>query len=162
MYFNTCHHIPSERTSEISEHLSGHRISETVIIRAELHNIHPKRGEQGLTDSGILPEFHGIAVHDHRKAYFRYPCGHGLCKSVCEQYCQIRAKNMSGLLTEIHHEVKKTAPYNSRLPPQTVGESESRYDRIIGQGLSVNPPSEKKEGRRGRTEQSVPRNISPL
>lgn len=216
VYFNTYHHIPLERTSEIFEHLFGHRISETVIIRAtevcaaevepayqhirkqliksdvvnfdetglrvnqKLHwltvasapgltcyNIHPKRGEQGLTDSGILPEFHGIAVHDHWKAYFRYSCGHSLCnahhlrelKFVCEQYGQIWAKNMSDLLTEIHHEVKKTAPYSSRLPPQTVGEFESRYDRIIGQGLSVNPPSEKKEGCRGRTKQSVPRNL---
>jgi len=131
------------------------------------YHIHPKRGGQGLSDAGILPEFHGIGVRDHRKAYFGFPCGHGLCnahhlrelKFVREQYDQGWAKNLSDLLTEIYPEVRKVRPYQSRLPPETIGESGSRYDLIINQGLSVNPPSEKKEGRRGRTEQSVPRNL---
>ena len=141
----------------------------TVASSPELtyYHIHPKRGGQGLNDAGILPEFYGIGVHDHWKAYFRYPCGHGLCnahhlrelKFVHEQYDQEWAKNLSDLLTEIYREVRRISLYDSRLPPQTVREFESRYDRIIGQGLSVNPPSEKKEGRRGRTKQSVPRNL---
>lgn len=141
----------------------------TVASTPELtyYHIHLKRGEQGLNDAGILPRFHGIGIHDHRKAYFKYPCGHGLCnahhlrelKFVHEQYDQEWAKNLSDLLTEIYHEVRNVRPYQSRLPPETIGEFESRYDRIIDQGLSVNPPSEKKEGRRGRTKQSVPRNL---
>jgi len=216
VYFNHYHHIPLERTSEISEHISGHRISEAVILEADktcadkvapvaghvkeqlikpdvvnfdetgirvnkkldwltvasapgltYYHIHPKRGGDGLSDAGILPEFHGIGVHDHWKAYFRFPCGHGLCNAhhlrelrfVREQYGQDWAKDMSDLLTGIYHEVLKVRPCQSRLPPETIGEFESRYDRIINQGLSVNPPSEKKEGRRGRTEQSVPRNL---
>lgn len=131
------------------------------------YHIHPKRGEEGLNDAGILPEFRGIGIHDHWKAYFKYSCGHGLCnahhlrelKFVHEQYDQEWAKNFSDLLTEIYHEVRKVRPYQSRLPPETIAEFESRYDRIIDQGLSVNPPSEKKEGKRGRTKQSVPRNL---
>lgn len=141
----------------------------TVASAPELtcYHIHCKRGEQGLNDAGILPEFHGIGIHDHRKAYFKYPCRHGLCnahhlrelKFVSEQYKQEWARNLSDLLTEIYHEVKKVRHYQGRLPPETIMKFESRYDLIIDHGLSVNPPSEKKERRRGRTKQSVPRNL---
>ena len=136
-----------------------HRLTAASSPEFTCYHIHPERGGQGLSDAGILPEFQGIGVRDRRKAYFGFPCGHGLCnalrlgepKFVREQYDQGWAENLSDLPTEIYHEVRNVRPYQSRLPPQTIGESESRYDRIIAQGLSVNPPSEKKEGCRGRT-----------
>jgi transposase len=133
------------------------------------HTVHPKRGPEGIRDAGILPEFQGIAVHDHWHPYFSGSdsCSHALCnahhlrelKSVCEQYGQAWAGELSGLLTEIHREVRKNRPAADVLPACRIAESESRYDRLIEEGMSVNPRSEKISGRRGKQKQSPPRNL---
>ena len=42
--------------------------------------IDAKRGKEATDRIGILPQFHGITVHDHWKPYFRYDqCQHALC-----------------------------------------------------------------------------------
>jgi len=46
------------------------------------YTVHPKRGQEGLNDAGILPDFQGVAVRDHRTPYFRYDsCSHALCNA---------------------------------------------------------------------------------
>jgi transposase len=73
------------------------------------YSVHGNRGQEGLNDNGILPEFQGVAVHDHWHPYFRYDsCSHALCnahhlrelKFVSEQYAQDWAAELSGLLVE--------------------------------------------------------------
>jgi len=218
VYFSGYHHIPAERTAEITEDVFGHRVSDAVVIGSDrecaakaepaneqirqqitvsavsgfdetgmrvggktqwlrvactpaltYHTVHPKRGPEGIRDAGILPEFQGIAVHDHWHPYFSGSdsCSHALCnahhlrelKSVCEQYGQAWAGELSGLLTEIHREVRKNRPAADVLPACRIAESESRYDRLIEEGMSVNPRSEKISGRRGKQKQSPPRNL---
>lgn len=216
VYFNTYHHIPLERTSEIIEDLYGHRISEAVTIKSneacavkvepanqqikeqliasnvvcfdetgirvngKLHwlnegstsnltyyNIHPKRGQEGLDDTGILPEFKGNAVHDHWKPYFNYEnCSHSLCNShhlrelkfVNDQCGQQWAGELSDLLIEIHDQVNLFRP-TGYLSPFMINHYESRYDQIIEKGLEVNPPPEKISGKKGRVKQSTPKNL---
>ncbi len=133
------------------------------------YNIHPKRGQEGFNDTGILPEFKGVAVHDHWNPYFKYEgCQHALCnahhlrelKFVNEQYGQQWAEEFSSLLVEINEEVKNTRLLCSlSLPPFKLNDFESRYDEIIEKGLKINPPPEKLTGKRGKIKQSPPKNL---
>jgi transposase len=69
--------------------------------------VHPKRGQAGTDDNGVLKEFRGTAVHDCWKSYFRYEyCRHGLCNAhllrelqgVVENTGQVWAGLMMGFL----------------------------------------------------------------
>jgi transposase len=41
---------------------------------------HSKRGNAGMDDAGILPNYKGVAVHDHWEAYNSYEdCSHAFC-----------------------------------------------------------------------------------
>ncbi len=43
---------------------------------------HEKRGQVAMDAIGILPDYTGIVVHDHLKAYLRYTdCAHSLCNA---------------------------------------------------------------------------------
>jgi len=118
---------------------------------------------------GILPEFKGTAVHDHRKAYFRYSrCPHSLCNAhhlrelrfADEQYGQAWAWELSSLPAEIHEKVKKTRILGeSYLPSFRINEFESRYDKLVEKGLEMNPPPLRSAGQRGKIKQSPPGNL---
>ena len=71
--------------------------------------IHPKRGQGGTDDNGVLKEFTGIAVHDCWKSYFKYEnCKHVLCNAhllrellgVVENTGQVWASQMIVFLRE--------------------------------------------------------------
>jgi hypothetical protein len=43
---------------------------------------HPKRGQVGTDDNGVLTDFGGVAIHDCWQAYFKYEnCSHALCNA---------------------------------------------------------------------------------
>jgi len=44
--------------------------------------VHPKRGQVGTDDNGVLAGFGGVAVHDCWQSYFKYEnCSHSLCNA---------------------------------------------------------------------------------
>jgi len=71
--------------------------------------VHPKRGQVGTDDNGVLKEFRGVAVHDCWKHYFKYEyCKHALCNAhllrelqgVVENAGQVWASQMMDFLRE--------------------------------------------------------------
>ncbi|RMD58072.1 MAG: IS66 family transposase [Nitrospirae bacterium] len=132
------------------------------------YKVHDKRGAEAMNEIGVLPHFQGIAVHDHWKSYQKYDtCSHSLCnahhlrelKFIYEQYKQQWSEEMSKLLVEINKEVKERSLHKSHLEGARFKEYEQRYDKIIEEGLKLNPSPRKEPGKRGRVKQTPPKNL---
>jgi transposase len=135
------------------------------------YEVHEKRGRDGMDAIGILPEFHGTAVHDHWKSYFTYTqCNHGLCNAhhlrelefVAEQYQQSWAEEMGALLREINEDVKQTGLSHEHLDAQKLSTYHARYEAILEVGFRANPPppaDTQQPKKRGKRKQSPPKNL---
>ena len=134
------------------------------------YEVHPKRGCEAIECIGIVPQFNGIAVHDHWKPYFGYTnCDHSLCNAhhlreltfIEERYEQNWAKDMGNLLREINEEVKRVRVTRDHLENEKIRELESRYDKIIEEGKLANPLSTENTlpKKRGKQKQSPSRNL---
>jgi transposase len=135
------------------------------------YEVHENRGQAAMDEIGILPEFHGTAVHDHWKSYFPYTeCDHSLCNAhhlrelefVSEQYQQKWANEMGKLFREITAEVNQTRPASDHLETHQLTEFERRYDKILDEGFRANPPPAENElqpKKRGKRKQSPPKNL---
>lgn len=147
--------------------------------RAWLHSVstplltfygtHSKRGQEAMNDMDILPKFRGRAIHDCWSSYFDYSCQHGLCNAhlirelifTYEQHHQAWAKNMIDCLLDIKETVAERKQLSDGLKKKTVENYETRYSRIIANGLKQNP-SLKTIGcqkKRGKAKQSQPKNL---
>lgn len=133
---------------------------------------HAKRGREAMDAIDILPQFQGIAVHDHWRSYLTYKqCDHAFCNShhlrelklAHEEYDQPWAQEMQTLLLDI-----KQAVANVVQDPQTQATSldaatlagfEARYDQILDTGFAANPPPTQPHSGRGKPKQSKPRNL---
>ena len=132
------------------------------------YTVHPKRGKEAMDAMGILAEFDGVAMHDHWMPYFNYTdVTHALCNAhhlrdltfIHEQYGQDWAEDMSLCLLDIKKEVDQTRLYKDELDSDKIEEFEGRFDKIIAEGLELNPPPQKEPGKRGRVKQSPPKNL---
>ena len=122
-----------------------------------------------MADTGILPEFEGVAVHDHWQSYFGYGCQHGLCNAhhlreltfVEEQYGQEWASDLQDLLLRAKEAVDDAVRDGRTQLEGPVRDSyEAEYRRIMAVGLGVNPaPPASGSKKRGRRKQSKPRNL---
>jgi transposase len=66
--------------SGISVEGEQHWVHVTSTEELTHYAIDPKRGNEATDRNGILPNFHGITVHDGWKSYFNYDqCQHALC-----------------------------------------------------------------------------------
>jgi len=100
----------------------------------------------------------------------KYDVNHALCNVhhlrrlvfLQERYPQGWELEMADLLLEIKEEVEKTRLEQNYLSPQQVTDFESRYDRLIDQGLQANPLPDQQDGqpkKRGRIKQTPPKNM---
>jgi len=133
------------------------------------YHVHPKRGQVGMAAGGILTEFQGGAVHDHWTSYLAFAtCQHYFCNAhhlrelqfIVEQYQQPWAADMAQLLRNIKLEVEATPAPATSLPPDRLAYYAAEYDKLIGQGLTANPPADDPPAtKRGRPKQSPPKNL---
>lgn len=154
-------------------HVDGKGQWRHVASRPELtyYAVPEKRGQVAMDEIGILPEFHGTAVHDHWKSYCTYTaCDHSWCNAhhvreldfVSEQYQQNWTSEMGKLLREINTAVKQTRPVSDHLEAQPLADFERRYDAILEVGFRANPPPAEDESqpkKRGKRKQSPPNNL---
>jgi transposase len=128
---------------------------------------HAKRGREAMDAIGILPVFHGRAIHDAWKAYWHYQCAHGLCNAhllreltaVQEATGQAWPVELSALLVHLKATVAAAqAEGQRRLAPPDVAHFERAYDALVAQGLQLNPAAPP-SGRRGQTKQSDAYNL---
>jgi len=145
----------------------GHVVS---TARLTYYAVHAKRGADAMDAIGVLPNFHGTAIHDSLASYFRYTeSTHGLCNShhlrelqfITEHYLQTWAAGMTTLLREIKQAVEEAQQQNqSHLMVEQIQTFERRYDALVTQGLDANPASVATEPkRRGRVKQTPPKNL---
>jgi len=130
--------------------------------------VHANRGREAMNDIGILPDFKGIAVHDFWKSYYTYCCKHALCNAhllrdlifIKERFEQPWAEELIQLLLKMKAAKEKAINEGkSNFSPSTHKRYQDQYERIVQQGLEVNPfkPPEKKS--RGRYAKPPPLNL---
>jgi len=122
--------------------------------------VHPKRGNEGIDNNGVLPLNTGHAVHDCWGPYFQYTnCVHALCNahllreltSVHEVAKQEWASDMMQLLLDLKNETDKSKNKGETcLPIEDILVFEEAYDSILQSGLALNPLPERKKGQKGK------------
>lgn len=107
-----------------------------------LYDILPRRGMEAMDEMGILPQYKGIAVHDHWKSYYHYLlCAHAECNAhilrallfLYEDCGFAWAGLMCGLLLKIkrHVDLIKLFGEAQRLEAQDVAQYESDYQLVL-------------------------------
>ena len=124
-------------------------------------DISPKRGNAGMEQCGVLPEFKGIAMHDCWASYWNYPdIQHAVC-------CAYLLRELTGI-DENHPEQKWASAFIDLLLEMKKVKDKSvekgkdflsyyhyhkfdkKYDELIEQARKENPLPETTEKKRGR------------
>lgn len=132
---------------------------------------HEKRGHAAMQAAAVLPEFQGVAVHDHWEAYQQFDqCDHAFCNAhhlrelqrAIEQDQSAWAEEMKTLLLDIKEQVDQAkAAGQSALSSEQIAPAHGRYREIVEHALqpyrtaplSPSPPT------RGRQKQSKTKNL---
>jgi transposase len=133
---------------------------------------HEKRGQAAMEAIGLLPNYTGIVVHDHLKAYLCYTdCLHGLCNAhhlrelafLLERGHLEWAGEMARLLVVMKKCVNRAQRRRqTALSPKLRLLLSRRYDAVVESGLKqdaiLNPPADRPK-QRGRPKQSKAKNL---
>ncbi len=128
------------------------------------------RGNEGMNAAGILQYFHGIGVHDHWKAYFKYTnFTHALCNvhHLRELTCAYEQDNcewankVKTLLLEIKTKVDEAKEEGKQFLESDVKEYyRQKYFEILTNALILYPKhNDKGPPKRGRKKQSKSKNL---
>jgi len=120
--------------------------------------IHEKRGSQASYDIGILPEFEGVACHDHWIPYYNFNnCSHSECnshilralKGISENTKYEWSQKMASLLIEIKHYVNvlKVAG-KTEIADHDIAKYHNIYKEIIAFGNSECPMPTNEKGKK--------------
>ena len=124
------------------------------------YTVQEKRGQEGITDMGVLPNASGVAVHDFWKPYLKYDnVDHAMCCAHLERelvYAHETGNQVwAGLLRELlqtlcHRRKVLQGEGKAAFPEQELAVYLERYDKLIEEGLAANPIPERAPGKRGR------------
>ncbi len=124
-------------------------------------DISQKRGQKGMDECDVLPNFSGIAVHDCWASYWNYPVEHSVCCAhllreligISENHPdQTWANGFIDLLLEMK-KIKDKAISKGKtcLSYYHLHKFNKQYDKLISDAKDQNPlpePAEKKRGRK--------------
>jgi transposase len=147
-----------------------HVASTRTITHLEVHD---KRGTLAHHAIAILPKRTGWVMHDGYRSYNPYPdARHALCNAhhlrellfIHESYQQPWAEQMLKLLLEIKQAVENAQQHQLvALSLNQIADFETRYGKLIGEGLKANPPPLAPDPpvpkKRGRVKQSPAKNL---
>ena len=133
-------------------------------------SINQKRGWLDMNDAGILPEFHGITVHDCWSSYWKYTdyihavcCAHLLreLNGIEENHPeQTWVKEFKALLLEMKKvKDKAVAQEKEAVSYYYLHKFDKRYDEIIQQAYEENPLPESTDTKRGRKKKTKVLNL---
>jgi transposase len=127
--------------------------------RWRYYTVQEKRGQEGISDMGVLPYASGVAVHDFWKPYQKYDnVDHAMCCAHLERELvyahetgnQAWAKLLRELLQTLCHRRKVLQSEGKEaFPEQELAVYLERYDRLVDEGLAANPIPERAPGKRG-------------
>lgn len=105
-----------------------------------------KRGYDAMKETGILPEFKGIAMHDFFKPYLKFICKHAFCNAhILRELISITEKN-SHIWAEMMLQVLIVALDAKKEPgivsEKTILEISNMYDMAIQKGYEENPDND--------------------
>ena len=129
--------------------------------------IHPKRGQEAINTINILPHYKGTAVHDFWKPYLKYNSNHSMCNAhllreltaLYESKKQKWSTQIQKLLVTIKKRVEHISQQANSLDPTILRKFELEYDKLVSEGLNLNPVKVKKAKKRGRQKQSEATNL---
>lgn len=135
--------------------------------RATFYGIHAKRGKEAIDEFDILPQFKGIAIHDHWFPYFSYKVLHGLCNAhhlrelnyLEEVENEEWAKGMYAHLIDGSKQVKEHQE-QGHLPANNIQALDEEYDQILNRGFEYHETLlPLPRSKRGRQKQRVGKNL---
>ncbi len=123
--------------------------------------VHEKRGSKAIEDIGIIPGLDSCTIlHDFWKSYLKYGnVEHAFCNAHLERELvfayestgQEWAAELKKLLSEMDHERNmRRKNGETAFPPDVLADYYLRYDKLIEEGLALNPVAETTPGKRGR------------
>ena len=127
----------------------------------------PKRGTEGFSSAGILPDYKGKLVHDFWTPYDQVGCDHSRCNAHLLRELTAFAEvgqRWAGKVIEVLLEMKTAADEACEKGRKRVNAAhrrrlESKYNKRVKAGLRAHPENTRPTGRRGRIAQSKETNL---
>ena len=146
-----------------------HWIHTVSSSRLTYYLLHVKRGTVAIDAMEILPEYEGIAIHDHWSPYNKYNCLHGYCNAhhlrelnfITMSEKVLWSENMHTLLSKMNTEViKAKSRGKEKLPEYKIEQFYKHYDSICkGAKVYYPPPDKTAKKTRGRPAQPKGKNL---